>query len=108
MGEYYDGAKGPRPLVDYARELDMFPKTLDECQTSSKSGGLVALLTFGFMAALIVSELMHYRGVDRFFQFGVDPSGLAQMLEINIDIDIKSPCNCMSLSEGQAWLILQG
>jgi hypothetical protein len=73
----------------------MFPKTLDECQESTKSGGFVALLTFTFMAALIVSELMHYRGVDRSFQFGVDPSGLEQTLEINIDIDIKSPCRCM-------------
>lgn len=82
-----------RPWHDYFRELDFFPKVLDECQSSSSTGGLVALITFGFLAALVASEIVYVRGVDRLFQHGVDNDPAESPLNINIHIDVRTPCS---------------
>lgn len=87
--------KEEQSVMSYAKELDMFPKILDECTSSSRSGGIVALLTFGFMFALVASELIHFRGFDRSFKYGVDSNKGNTGLIINIDIDINSKCDGM-------------
>lgn len=52
----------------------------------------MALITFSFLALLVLSELMHVRGIDRVFEFGVDDGKTFSSLSINIDIDINTPC----------------
>lgn len=85
-------APSSRPLGERFRQLDLFPKILDECQETSSSGGMVALITFTILALLVLSELTHVRGIDRVFEYEVDNSKTFSSLSINIDIDINTPC----------------
>ena len=86
---------GPRPWVDLIRELDLFNKAMDEAVVTSSSGGLVALITFTFLALLVGSEIYHITGVNRVYEYGVDNEHGQEPLIINFNIDVNTPCKRM-------------
>eukprot|EP00123_Amoebidium_parasiticum_P013105 comp21774_c1_seq1/m.30894 comp21774_c1_seq1/g.30894 ORF comp21774_c1_seq1/g.30894 comp21774_c1_seq1/m.30894 type:complete len:340 (-) comp21774_c1_seq1:638-1657(-) len=83
-------------FLRWFKELDAFPKVLDDYTVSSASGGLVSLLTFSFIGMLLASEVVFYTGMDRAYKYTVDTNRNETNLAINIDIDIHTKCQDIS------------
>ncbi|XP_063728050.1 endoplasmic reticulum-Golgi intermediate compartment protein 2-like [Symsagittifera roscoffensis] len=71
--------------------LDAFPKIDSDFQTKSRSGGGLALLTFLFIAIMVVIELNYFLSTHIDYQYEVNFE-TAPKVELNIDITVATPC----------------
>lgn len=84
--------RGTNSKLSKVKELDLFPKVDEKCKEHSPIGGILSLLSFGFIFWLIYSEINYYLHSKFVFKFSPDTDFEAK-LKINIDITIAMPCS---------------
>ena len=71
--------------------LDAFPKIDADFQTTSRSGGGLALVTFLFIIIMVILEIQYFMGTHIDYEYAVNLE-VHPKIELNIDITVASPC----------------
>ncbi|KAK3101961.1 hypothetical protein FSP39_007659 [Pinctada imbricata] len=80
-----------KQALKVVKELDAFPKVLDDCKETTASGGGVSILVFVFIFILIISEIIYQSTTSLKFDYQVD-TGFDGKLKINIDLTVAMRC----------------
>ncbi|KAI9909573.1 hypothetical protein PsorP6_014826 [Peronosclerospora sorghi] len=79
------------------KDLDAYPKTIEEFKVRTLQGGIFSIVAFVCIAWLLVSELRFYFRTDTVDKMVVD-GGRNAMVSINFDIDFPyMPCSVVAI-----------
>ena len=80
-----------RTHLKVVKELDIFPKVLEDYQISTARGGTFSIISISLILILVVSEFFYYRSTELKFKYSVD-TDLDSLLQFNLDMTIAMPC----------------
>ncbi|XP_053384719.1 endoplasmic reticulum-Golgi intermediate compartment protein 2-like isoform X2 [Mercenaria mercenaria] len=73
------------------KELDAFPKVPENFKETSVSGGGISVVTFVFIAILMISEIQYYANTLLKFDYDVDTE-VDGKIKINVDMTVAMRC----------------
>ncbi|XP_052067430.1 endoplasmic reticulum-Golgi intermediate compartment protein 2-like [Mytilus californianus] len=83
-----------KQALKVVKELDAFPKVLDDYKETTATGGGVSLAVFAVIIILVLSEVIYYARTELKFDYEVDTQ-MDGKLKINIDITVAMRCNAL-------------
>ena len=83
-----------KQALKVVKELDAFPKVLDDYKETTATGGGVSLIVFAVITILVLSEIIYYAKTDLKFDYEVG-TAMDGKLKINVDITVAMRCNSL-------------
>ncbi len=84
--------------MDWLRQLDAFPKALDDFRIKTKSGAVVSLIAISLMCLLFVEELKYFYRIETLDRLYVNPEVNSTTLRVSFDFSFPIiPCNLLSI-----------
>ncbi|XP_070200063.1 endoplasmic reticulum-Golgi intermediate compartment protein 2-like isoform X2 [Littorina saxatilis] len=77
--------------LSVVKELDAFPKVVEDCKETTASGGGFSIMTFCIIMVLVLSEIEYYTSTELKFDYEVD-TNFTRKIKINIDMTIAMRC----------------